>query len=77
MESLAVVDLEHWCECISEVKASFLSIKFQHIYREHNTIVDVLSKEALSLEMGKISFIEILEGETIGSVSKPQIFTKI
>ena len=28
---------------------------------------DVLSKEALSLEMGKLSFIEILDGESIGS----------
>ena len=67
MAWLAVVDLEHWRDHIFEVKTSFLSIKFQHIYREHNTIVDVLSKEALSLEMGKLSFIEILEGETIGS----------
>ena len=66
MAWLAVVDLEHWRDHISEVKTSFLSINFQHIYREHNTSVDVLSKEALSLEMGKLSFIEMLEGEAIG-----------
>ena len=28
---------------------------------------DVLSKEALSLEMGKLSYIEMLDGESIGS----------
>ena len=29
--------------------------------------VDVLSKEALSLEMGKLSYIEMLDRESIGS----------
>ena len=28
---------------------------------------DVLSKEALSWEMGKLSYIEMLDGESIGS----------
>ena len=29
--------------------------------------VDVLSKEALSLKMGKLSYIEMLDGESVGS----------
>ena len=41
---LDVVDLEHLCDHITKVKASFLSIKFQHIYKEEH-----------SLEMGKLS----------------------
>ena len=41
---------------------------FQHIYMEHNMSADVLSKEALSLhEMGNLSYIEMLDGESIGS----------
>ena len=64
---LDVVDPEHWCDRITEVKSSFLSINFQHIYREHNMSADVLSKEALSLDMGKLSYIEMLDGESIGS----------
>ena len=30
---------------------------------------DVLSKEALSFEMGKLSYIEMLDGDSIGSDS--------
>ena len=67
MAYLYVVDLEHWCDHTTEVKASFLSINFQHIYREDNMSVDVLLKESLSLEMGKLSYIEMLDGESIGS----------
>ena len=32
---------------------------FQHIYREHNMSGDVLSKEALSLEMGKLLYWDV------------------
>ena len=32
---------------------------------------DVLSKEALSLEMGKLSYIEMLDGESIRSDTTP------
>ena len=63
---LDVVDLDHWCDRIYEVKYSFLSINFQHIYMEHNMSVHALSNEALSLEMGKLSYIEMLDGESIG-----------
>ena len=67
MASLAVMDLDHWCDRIIEAKASFRSISFQHIYREHNSNADGLSKEALSIELGKFSFIKFLEGEAIGN----------
>ena len=61
------MDLERWCDRIAGIKSSFLALKFQHIYREHNSSVDALSKEALTLEMGKLSYIEMMEGELIGS----------
>ena len=67
MAFLMVVDLDHWCDHINEIKASFLSISFQHIYREHNSSADGLSKEALTMEMGNLSFSEYLDGEIIGN----------
>ena len=63
---LVVIDLEHWWSRITDVKTSFLSINFQHVYRENNTSVDGLSKEALLLESGLLTFTEVMEGEVIG-----------
>ena len=67
MARFTVVDLDQWCDRINEVKAFFLSLSFQHIYRENNSIADGLSKEALTMEMGNLSFSEYLDGETIGN----------
>ena len=69
MACLDVVDLEHLCNHITEVKSSFLSINIQHIYRDHNMSADVLSKESLSLKMGKLAYIDMLDGDSIGSDS--------
>ena len=55
------------CDRINDVNVSFLSLSFQHTYREHNSSVDDLSNEALSSDMGKFFFIEYLEGEVIGN----------
>ena len=66
---LNVMDLVHWCECIDALKSSFLTINFSHIYREHNSSVDTLSKEALSLDMGTLSCLEFIDGEKIGSTT--------
>ena len=57
MSQLIVLDLDHWCARIEAIKKSFLSINFQHVYREHNMIADGLSKEAL--------LAEFMEGERI------------
>ena len=62
-----MIDLEHWFDCIKNVHASFLSLIFQHIYREHNESANGPSKEALDLDMGNLSFTEFLEGEEVGS----------
>ena len=38
---------------------------FRHVYREHNMSVDCLSKEALNIKDGLLSYSEVLEGEII------------
>ena len=63
---LNVIDLVHWCERVVTLKSSFLAIKLSHIYREHNSSVDALSKEDIFLDMGILSYFEILYGEMIG-----------
>ena len=63
---LSALDLEHWCNHIVEIKNSFLSLFFQHVYRKHNKSVDRISKESLSLNPGCLSFLEFSEGVIIG-----------
>eukprot|EP00253_Pinus_taeda_P019711 PITA_19711 len=45
--------LRNILEDINILKAQFIDISYQHIYREHNSSVDQLSKEATSLPRGE------------------------
>ena len=65
--SLNVLDLVHWCERIVALKSSFLSLNFSQIYREHNSSVNGLSKEDIFLNIGILSYFEILDGQMIMS----------
>jgi hypothetical protein len=38
-------------------------LSFQHIYRELNTVVDNISKEALQLPKGAFGYYEFTDGE--------------
>ena len=38
---------------------------FRNVYREHNMSADHLSKEALDMKAGLLSFLELWEGEII------------
>ena len=64
--ALLAMDLVYWCDNITVLKVSFLSLVFQHVYREHNKKADCLSKEALSMASGLLSYIEVYEGSNIG-----------
>ena len=63
---LTALDLDAWCLNIVELKAYFLSLDFQHVYREHNEKENSLSKDALPMATGLLSFIEYYEGLAIG-----------
>ena len=68
-----MLDLDHWCACIEALNQSFLSLNFQHVYREYNHIDDRLSKEPPNLDKGYLNFLEFMEGELIHDGSH-QIF---
>ena len=62
---LKVTTLELWCDRIRTTQATFLSLRFQHIYREHNHMTDKLSKDPLNIGRGCLSFFEFMEVEKI------------
>ena len=65
-ETMSCLDLGHWCDNIIRLKESFLSSDCQHVYKEHNMRADVLSKEALKLTTGHLSFMKFYEDGCIG-----------
>ena len=61
-DALSPPKLSHWCRGIRKLCTCFLNMSFYHIYREHNQLVDSLSKSALSLAPGSGIHSEIFEG---------------
>ena len=59
--SLSKLNLDYWCDIIMKIKQGFLLLDFRHVYREHNGSVDCLSKEALNMKAGLLSFSELIE----------------
>ena len=72
-ETLSSLDLDGWCDNIMELKAFFHTLDFHHVFREHNKREDSLSKEALSMVVGLLSFTEFYEGISIWE-DKLQLF---
>lgn len=58
--TLSLLTLDGWCHFIRELEPHFIQLSSIHIQREHNTTVDSLSKEALTL-----AFTEFTTGECI------------
>ena len=55
-DSKVIIDWQAWKARIKERMAAFEGINFQHIYRETNTVVDSLSKRALTSQKGKFIY---------------------
>ena len=60
--ALDVHSLMHWCFDIRHMLHLGPPMIFNHIYREHNSLADALSKQGLKLDMGVVSFSETLDG---------------
>ena len=61
-----MLSLEPWNMNIQELLYGFLHVDIQHTYREYNEEVDLLSKQALLLEEGKI-FLNVFGGKELVS----------
>ena len=65
LSALDIPILRHWYEDIRDMLHHVPSVIFKHIYREHNSLADGLSKSALNLDMGYGKFTETLDGLVI------------
>ena len=62
---LDIPSLMHWCDDIKNMLQLVPPVIFKHIFREHNSLADSLSKQALNLDMGYGTFFESLDGMVI------------
>ena len=67
--TLAIVNLEAWCDNTRKLMSSLSFVDFSHVYREHNKRADSLSKEGVNMALGHLTFTEICEGEIFGEVA--------
>ena len=69
VSTLDMVNLEAWCENTRLLMTSFTRVDISHVYREHNTRADTLSKEGLYLAPGHLLLSESYDEEFIGEDS--------
>ena len=55
----------HWCKDIRNLLQLAPQVIIKHIFREHNSLADGLSKQALKLAMGHGFFSENMDGMVI------------
>ena len=63
--TLDVPSLMHWCKDIRNLIHMAPHVIFKHVFREHNSLADGLSKKALNLDLGHGYFSEFLDGKAI------------
>jgi len=61
--SITVANLYSWNERIYEIIPLFRTLSFAHIYREENKVADILSKNALFICQGRISYNLLEDGQ--------------
>jgi hypothetical protein len=59
---LQVISLVGWRDIIKELIKSFNTIHFSHIYRDQNKEAYFVSKKAIHMQEGKISYNQWIEG---------------
>ena len=69
VSSIDMVNLEAWCDNTRLLLSSFTRVDISHVYREHNTKEDTLSKEVLCLDPGNLLLTESYDEEFIGEDS--------
>ena len=66
LTTLKLPNLKHWCEEILSMVQHFPPVTFNHIFWEHNSLADDLSKKALNLDIDTAYYTETFDGEIIG-----------
>ena len=66
ISTLDLPTLKHWCDDINSMLRLAPPVSFNHIFREHNTLADGLSKRALNMDMGIGHYTETMDGMNIG-----------
>ena len=64
--TLAIVNLDSWCDNTRKLISLFTYEDFSHVYREHNKRAYSLSKEGLHMASCHLTFAEVCEGEVLG-----------
>ena len=54
--TLAIMNLEAWCNNTKKIFSSFTFMDFSIVYREYNMSADTLSKEGLHMTSGHLTF---------------------
>jgi len=57
--------LSHWYLRINQIRDTFTSITFKHLFREYNDTADRLSKDGLNLEEGTLMYKEVSTPDTL------------
>ena len=65
--SIHSVGLFHWLGRVKRLIGLFNNLSFQHIYKDFNSLVDDLSKQAIGIEEGSITWEELSDGVLIDS----------
>ena len=65
LSALDVPALMHWCDDIRNMLHFAPRVILKHIFHEHNSMADGLSKQALKLDMGYGTFSETMDGMVI------------
>lgn len=52
--SFQSIILHHWIQRVHGLLDSYPSLNIAHVYREYNTLADILSKHAIGLRLGLI-----------------------
>lgn len=63
--NLKVLSLIQWSNMIKSTILHFRNISLEHIYRQHNLLVEKISKQALSSEEGFLIWEEFLNSQIV------------
>ena len=65
LSALDVPALMHWSDDIKNMLHLAPRVIFKHIFREHNSLANGLSKQAMNLDMGHGNYSEFMDGLVI------------